>query len=175
MNKILIESDRIYLRQLDLNDNLTAYLSWVNDKEATTFMEIRNKHFSSDDLRSYIKSHLDLKNYLCGIFEKTNDLHIGNVLLSDIDDSNKNGVIGIFIGKKYWGKGFGTEAVNLMCEYGFDTLKLYKIIAGVVEKNHGSAKLFSKAGFALEGIKKEEFNMDGKFLNTLYYGKIKKQ
>ena len=65
------------------------------------------------------------------------------------------------------------DALKLMTNYALDTLGLHKVIAGVVEENIGSARLFEKVGFTLEGIRKEEFKFKDTFLNTLYYGKIK--
>ena len=59
-----------------------------------------------------------------------------------------------------------------MSDYAFNILKMHKVIAGVVKENIGSSKLFEKAGFILEGTKKEEFKMEGKFLDALHYGKI---
>ena len=172
MVKNIIEDNNIYLRKLNLDDDLSKYLSWVNDKEMTVYMELRHKEHSIDDLKRYIGSHLESNNYLCGIFKKSDDSHIGNVLLSLIDEDNKHCDIGIFIGREYWGYGFGSTAVNLLCEYAFDTLKLNKIIAGVVKENVGSKKLFEKCGFVLEGIGKEEFKINDKFLDMLWFGKI---
>jgi RimJ/RimL family protein N-acetyltransferase len=42
----------------------------------------------------------------------------------------------------------------------------------VVKENVGSKKLFEKCGFVLEGIGKEEFKINDKFLDMLYFGKI---
>jgi [ribosomal protein S5]-alanine N-acetyltransferase len=171
MNKVLIENSKIYIRKLSLKDDLNSYLSWINDKDTTLYLRKRKKQTISD-LKDYIQYNLNSSNYLCGIFKKTDDTHIGNILLSHIDNDNKNCDIGIFVGKESWGKGIGTLAIVLMCKYAFSTLKMHKVIAGVVKENIGSSKLFEKAGFILEGVKKEEFKFDNEFLDTLHYGKI---
>ena len=172
MSIILTENDKIYLRKLNLNDNLDNYLSWMNDEDSILYLTKKKKQTISD-LKNYIKYHLDSNNYLCGIFKKSNDMHVGNVLLSRIDTSNENCDIGIFIGKEFWGEGIGTSAVILLSDYAFNVLGMHKVIAGVVKENIGSSKLFEKAGFKLDGIKKEEFKMGNKFLDHLHYGKIK--
>ena len=174
MSKILIENNSIFLRKLNLKDNLDSYLSWINDKDTTKYLRKRKKQ-SINDLKDYIQYNLNSDNYLCGIFKKSNNLHVGNVLLSNIDKDNKHCDIGIFVGKDFWGEGIGTTAVVLMSDYAFNTLKLHKVIAGVVQGNTGSSKLFEKAGFILEGIKKEEFKMNDSFLDHLHYGKINKK
>tara|TARA_R110000782_G_scaffold108212_1_gene196671 strand:- start:185 stop:712 length:528 start_codon:yes stop_codon:yes gene_type:complete len=172
MNEILLKNKNIYLKNLTIDDNLNNYLSWINDKELTLYLN-KNKTQTKIDLKNYIQYHSNLGNHLCGIFDSITYTHVGNVLLSRIDLINSNCNIGILIGKNYWGKGIGTSAVSLMTNYALDTLGLHKVIAGVVEENVGSARLFEKVGFTLEGIRKEEFKFKDTFLNTLYYGKIK--
>ena len=171
MNKVLAENNKIYLKKLNINDNLSNYLSWINDKDLTLYLN-KIKKQNIDDLKNYITYHKDSNNYLCGIYRKNDNTHMGNVLLSHMDNINKNCRIGILVGKNYWGGGIGTSAVVLMSDYAFNTLKMHKVIAGVVKENIGSSKLFEKAGFILEGTKKEEFKMEGKFLDALHYGKI---
>ena len=171
MNKVLAENNKIYLKKLNINDNLSNYLSWINDKDLTLYLN-KIKKQNIDDLKNYITYHKDSNNYLCGIYRKNDNTHMGNVLLSHMDNINKNCRIGILVGKNYWGGGIGTSAVVLMSDYAFNTLKMHKVIAGVVKENIGSSTLFEKAGFILEGTKKEEFKMEGKFLDALHYGKI---
>ena len=67
MSTILTENDKIYLRKLNLNDNLDNYLSWINDKDSTIYLTKKKKQ-TVNDLKNYIKYHLDSDNYLCGIF-----------------------------------------------------------------------------------------------------------
>ena len=171
MNDIITQNNSIYLKKLTLNSDLGNYLSWINDEESTLYLNKKETQ-TINDLKKYIQYHLDSNNYLCGIFKKNTNIHVGNVLLSRIDLINSNCNIGILVGKEYWGEGIGTSAVSLMTNYALDILKLHKVIAGVVEENIGSAKLFRKAVFTLEGIRREEFKFKGKFLNTLYYSKI---
>ena len=172
MVKNIIEDNNIYLRKLNLDDDLSKYLSWVNDKEMTVYMELRHKEHSIETLKRYIGSHLDSNNYLCGIFKKSDNSYMGNVLLSNMDEYNRNCDVGIFIGKEYWGNGAGAAAVTLMIDYAFDVLKIHKVNAGVISGNVGSAKLFESVGFTLEGVKKEEFKSGDKFLDKLCFGKI---
>ena len=85
-----------------------------------------------------------------------------------IEESNTNQFIGLFglkLGaKKYrrgevwyklhldhWGKGFGTEALNRVLDFGFDDLNLHRIQAGCAVDNMGSIKVLEKAGMLREG------------------------
>lgn len=48
--------------------------------------------------------------------------------------------------QKYWGQGYATEATKAVISYGFETLKLSKIVAHVHKDNIGSQKVALKSG-----------------------------
>lgn len=53
--------------------------------------------------------------------------------------------------KKFWGKGFATEASLACLEYGFETLKLKRILAKAMPDNVGSLKVMQKLGMTFRG------------------------
>ena len=171
MNKVIAEDDRIYLRRLQTTDDLSKYLTWINDPEMNRYLT-KKRSQTLEDLRRYIDSHKN--NYLCGIFSKSDDAHLGNVLASRIDYSNENCHIGIFVGKDSWGKGIGTLAVSLITDYMLYVKGLYKVTAGVARDNIGSCKLFEKVGYTLEFISKDEFKLEDMFIDHLYFTKYNK-
>jgi RimJ/RimL family protein N-acetyltransferase len=58
---------------------------------------------------------------------ETNEL-IWNCGFSEVDNLNQTGEVGIFIvNKSFWDKGYGTEALTLLLDYGFKALNLHNI------------------------------------------------
>ena len=55
----------------------------------------------------------------------------------------------------YWSKGFGTEALNAIIDFGFKELNLHRIEAGCAVENTGSVKLLEKVGMTREGGKRK--------------------
>lgn len=53
--------------------------------------------------------------------------------------------------KKYWGKGYATEASQICLKYGFETLGLKRIIAKAMPDNIGSIKVMQKLGMNFRG------------------------
>ena len=78
--------------------------------------------------------------------------HIGNCMVYDIDLVKSQAELGIMIGdRRYWGKSFGTEAVDLLLEYGFTEARLHRIYLHTLDWNERAHKSFQKAGFLLLG------------------------
>jgi ribosomal-protein-alanine N-acetyltransferase len=51
----------------------------------------------------------------------------------------------------YWNKGFATESLKAVIDFGFDTLNLHRIEAGCAVNNIGSFKVLEKSGMIREG------------------------
>jgi ribosomal-protein-alanine N-acetyltransferase len=62
-----------------------------------------------------------------------------------------------------WGRGNGTEAMQLMLRYGFDTLCLHRISLRVAAYNTRAIRCYEKCGFRLEGIERDSFLVDGEW------------
>jgi ribosomal-protein-alanine N-acetyltransferase len=90
------------------------------------------------------------ESHLFTIFVLSTGKPIGMIDVRPGDDPAR-GDIGLWIGQPYQGKGFGTQAVRKIVEYGFDRLGMQKIEAFVFVGNRASRRIFEKNGFQLEG------------------------
>ncbi|KHE72929.1 GNAT family N-acetyltransferase [Halobacillus sp. BBL2006] len=102
--------------------------------------------------------------YNFGIFENESQHLVGTINLFQIArGSLQSAFIGYFLDKTYNGKGFTTEAVQLLVEYAFNELKLHRIEAGVMPHNIGSIRVLEKSGFHKEGLAKKNVKINGKW------------
>ena len=86
---------------------------------------------------------------LSGIFRLGK--HVGNVILSDINWSDKSAYVGIAIFKKnVWGQGIGFKALEASVEIALDILGIVEILAGVDVENIRSQKIFKRAEFEVD-------------------------
>ena len=136
----LIKSNNIFINELNLNNYSSNYHKWLNDIEVNKYLESRFKEYTNEDVIKYVSQMLQSENdFLLGIFLNSNNEHIGNIKVGDINHIHKFAEIGLMIGNKnYWGMGFGTESIWCVAKYSFEVLKLNKIIAGMYETNMGS-------------------------------------
>ena len=74
----------------------------------------------------------------------------------DIDHLNQTAEIGIFIGNKhYWNKGYATEALQLLLDYGFKALNLRNVILKVYSFNENAKRVYEKIGFKIIGKRRK--------------------
>ena len=102
--------------------------------------------------------------YIFAIREKENLKLIGAIGLH-LDLANRKAEVGYWLGKSFWNKGYVTEALQRIVEFGFEELHLNKIYASHFPHNPASGKVLQKNGFEFEGILKQEVLKNGQFLD----------
>lgn len=70
-------------------------------------------------------------------------------------------MIGYSMDQDHNGKGYMTEAVRLIVDYGFKELNLHRIEAEVMPRNTGSIRILEKTGFHKEGIARKNVMING--------------
>lgn len=102
-----------------------------------------------------------------------NETHepIGEVALRPIDWKNRYAFVSIFIGeRKYRSQGRGLEALRLLVAYAFEGLNLHRIEALVLADNTIANRLFKKAGFTHEGVRRSVIWKKGKWVDLDVWG-----
>ncbi len=101
---------------------------------------------------------------------------IGTIGFKNTNWISRNAELYISLGNEKYteacGKGYGTDAVNTLCNFCFDSLGLHKIYLYVFESNARAIRCYEKAGFSVEGRLKEHHFFNGSFEDVLVMGKI---
>ncbi|WP_224269205.1 GNAT family N-acetyltransferase [Haloprofundus salinisoli] len=95
---------------------------------------------------------------------------IGLVGFSEINETAGVAEPSCWIHPDYSGEGYGTEAVELLLEYGFDHCRLHKFVAEVIEFNEPAQHLLDKIGFIEEGRQRDHDFVDGEYHDCILYG-----
>jgi RimJ/RimL family protein N-acetyltransferase len=163
---------KCYLSPLDLND-AEKYTEWLNDLEVITNLGPLYSGILGIDSEKEILKDLSQKHNYSIIDIKTNEL-IGSCGFLEIDNINQIAEIGIFIGNKdFWNKGYGTEAMILLMDYGFKALNLHNILLRVFSFNDRAIKCYEGIGFKAigkrrEALKRGEILFDAIYMDILY-------
>ncbi len=72
--------------------------------------------------------------------------------------------------EEYLGKGYGTDGMKLIIQYGFMELGLRRISLGLNSYNERALRTYQKVGFQLEGRVRQDVVKDGKRYDGLFMG-----
>ncbi|MGB9666614.1 MAG: GNAT family N-acetyltransferase [Candidatus Cryosericum sp.] len=146
-------------------EDVPTYLRWITDPELNVFLLDYGKVSTLEQEYAWYDEfvagaagrrmvHLDIR------LAEDQKL-IGNCALLDIDDRNGTAEVGILIGEKeYHSKGYGSEALYLLCRYGFDKLNLHSIFLRHLSINARGHKAYLKVGFREIGSFRESVVRD---------------
>jgi len=157
--QIRLDSQRLHFRPLVKEDCNEVYLQWLEDTNINQYLETRWSTQTIDSIWQFVDSiNRSEHSYLFAIINNESKAHIGNIKLGPINPNHGYGDISYFIGdRESWGKGFATEAIRTVTEFGFKRLELEMIQAGVYSSNIGSAKALLKSGYEEQGRLKNKF------------------
>lgn len=146
------------------------YLNWVSDPEVNEFLFLKNFRHSLESLKEFVKNSIESADRIIfGIYSSENK-HIGNFSIYDINYINKTFDFGYFIGEKeFWGTDAGIYACIIGLSIAFDELKLRKTFTYVEQSNLRSRFVLQKLGFIKEAILKKRVFNNGKYVDSVVY------
>lgn len=163
-----IVGERLYLSPFDADDTqlYTKWAEWMNDRAVSDQF---GGHHNLVSLSSAKGTLGELKGYRFSMILLDGDVLIGHISLHDVDHLNRNAFLGIVIGdEKHRSKGFGSEAIRLILDYGFKTLNLHNIMLSVHADNCAGIACYKKVGFQEAGRRREGVFKDGKYIDKIY-------
>lgn len=101
----------------------------------------------------------------------SDDRMIGQIELDGVDWGARHGWVGIGVGEReFWGKGYGTDALQILLRYAFNELNLNRVNLTVFEYNERAVKSYLKCGFVEEGRTRKSMLREGKRWDIVYMG-----
>lgn len=166
----LLEGERVYLRPPEKGDVGNLYRSFYDPvvrRFTGTYRVIPKDAFGSW-LENVTK---DESRLLLLIVTQEDDRVVGDVELQEIHPVNRSAWIRIALhDEQEFGKGYGTEAMGLMLDYGFGCLNLHRIELEVYDYNHRAIRIYEKLGFRREGVKRDALFYENAYHNVIQMG-----
>jgi RimJ/RimL family protein N-acetyltransferase len=160
-----IVGDRVYLSPISLED-AERYAAWLNDFEVTKYLTVASAQISLHGEREALVELSKQQTY--AIVEKGTDELLGNCGIFGINAVHRDAEVGIFLGPAgKRGKGYGTEALSLLCDYGFNVLNLRSIHLRTYAFNERAVASYRKVGFKEAGRLRENHYYGGKYYDVL--------
>lgn len=146
----MLETDRIKLRNWKISDaeNLYKYASDELVGPLTGWSPHKNVEESKNIIQNFFN-----KNTFAIVLKETNEI-VGSIGLCQpriekyvaLDEME----VGYWIARPYWGQRIAPEAMELIKEYSFNTLKLKKLWCVANEHNLNSRRVQQKCGFEVQ-------------------------
>ena len=171
----VLQTERLNLRQITLAD-AGDFFALRTNKEATKYINkpLHKTVSETEELIKKVELGIQANETISwAITLKENPKLIGSVSYHKTNRANYRAEIGYMILPEHWNKGFVSEAVKVVLDYGFKRMNLHSIEANINPNNLVSAKLLKKFGFIKEAYFKENYFYNGKFLDTEIYSLLK--
>ena len=170
----MIDGKNIRLGPLK-KEYISYYVKWFNNPEMTQYLGMI-RPMTLENEEQWYENAIKNQNavyFAILLIDEGKEQLIGNCAV-DIDWRNKLGHLGITIGEKdLWGKGYGTEAMQLLINYSFQTLNIHKVELQVYDFNTRAIKSYTKLAFKEEGILRKSHYVNGKYVDLIVMGILK--
>ncbi|HET7658682.1 MAG TPA: GNAT family protein [Bacillales bacterium] len=181
---LLIKGKKVELRPVSLEDFKKTY-DWRNDEETAMLSAgsylFQYSHVPKEKIEEeYDKDIKKLDKRERGEFsiytleEEPN--YIGSIGYRQLDIVSRRCTIGIGIGEKgYWNQGYGSDSVQTLVRYLFQTMNLNRIQLDTWSGNERAIRSYEKCGFVIEGRLRKNAFVDGKYHDTIIMGLLKEE
>lgn len=166
--------DDVNLRLINIDDVPELYDVMIHNRKHL------ERHLQTGDLTikgvedgvKWMLKHIDNGTYLQYRII-VGDKIIGSALLYDIDMEKGTAKTGIWVDKKSEGQGYASSAMKRLMDYGFEELRLKKIVFDIDPSNEKSEKLAQRLGARLskDEVLSETFDNGRKFTYRVWEAK----
>ncbi len=171
----ILESERLALRKMILTD--APQLFELRTGEETMKFIDKDKIASVQVAQDMIQNmDFQIQNngaIMWGITLPGSASIIGTIGYWRIVKDHHRAEIGYMLNPDYWNKGYVSEAMNCVIDFGFNKMKLHTIEANINPHNLASRRVLEKQGFQQEGFYRENYYFNGKFLDTAVFSLLK--
>ena len=168
---VILETERLRLRKFTMEDAEEVFRNWGSDDEVSKYVRWAT-HKNIDDTKVYLESVMDkYKNngFEWGITLKETGELIG-AMVAFINEEDNRYELGYNTAKKYWRKGYTTEALRAVMNYLINDLGIKKFRCSHAKENPASGAVMQKVGFKyVKDGWVEKFDKSKKFDTKIYY------
>lgn len=173
-----LETKRLILRKPKKTDSQDLF-EGVCEYDVAKMTKAIPHPYHKEDAESFIKTLIKRwnsgKDYTFFIELKSEKRVIGAIGISNIHQLNGTATTGSWINKKYWKKGYITEAKIAANDFAFNQLNLRRLDSTVFTDNKASNATQQKMGYQFEGLKRKatKSRSTGKIHDVNVYGLLK--
>ncbi|MCK8060646.1 MULTISPECIES: GNAT family N-acetyltransferase [unclassified Fusibacter] len=178
---IRLETDRLIIRD-HVKEDLQTLHGLISDKEIMFYIQdIMTETIEGSQMNLQValeeNEHPDRTKYFFAVIEKSSNEYVGEIGYTKLLENSEGNVmeLGYFTNKRFWGKGYVTEAAKAVVDYAFAELDTLKIETGCNAQNKGSEAVMIKLGMKREAYLKRHVLIDDIYYDRVEYGLLKEE
>lgn len=175
LGTVRLETDRLILRRFTHDDAQGVFDGWTSDAACATSWRVHpDVGYTRMVLAHWIDEYEDnAYNWL--VEKKDTREPIGNICTMFADRKNFLCRLGYCYGTRFWGQGYGTEALRCVIDFLLDQCGFHLVEARHAESNPASGRVMQKAGMYLDGVLPGRvYNAEKNRFEDLYIYSIKR-
>ena len=173
-----ITTERLHLRALRRGD-AQDYFDRLGSSEAVTRGMLWEPHEdisqSVASIEKALRRYEEGKCYRWGIALKEDERIIGVIELLAFEEERDKCGFAYMLGKDFWGRGYGTEALRSALDFAFTRLEVKRVEADHFTTNPASGAVMRKVGMKYMGTIQEKYEKQGKKLDADQYSVTKEE
>jgi RimJ/RimL family protein N-acetyltransferase len=178
--KDLFTGTLVRLAAIDPEEVGKSFSKWGRDSEYKRLLDFAPPRlYSVRASKEWIEKQLEASQpntYWFAIRSLEDDRLLGDIDLAVTTWGSRDAFVGIGIGERdFWGKGYGTEAMQLALRFAFTELNLRRVTLDVMEQNQRAVRSYEKVGFRIEGRERQSICRDGRRSNVLFMGILREE
>jgi RimJ/RimL family protein N-acetyltransferase len=168
----MIIGQKVALRALETRD-APEFKLWINDPETNFWRGLYHPMSEADAVNWISRESSPDPSRLTLAIEAIDGRFVGVIGLRGICARSRRAEIWIYLGDKgIWRKGFGTDAVAILCDYAFKQLNLHRIWLECDPEHAAAIRCYEKNGFRAEGVLRDGYFRHGNFRDTTIMGRL---
>ena len=178
-NDFTLQTERLILRPFQQGDGVFMFKNWASDSAVTKYLRHaphKDVGVSNDIVEMYIEDFGKNDSYKFCICEINSNEPIGSINIHVASQFDNIGEFGYYLSKEKWNKGYITEALQAVLEFGFSEMNLNRIEACHSIDNKASGRVMQKVGMKYEGLLRDGYKsyLEG-YQDCCLYSILKKE
>lgn len=151
MSKIILETERLLLREINHDDRDQLLQIWGDAQTMSLFPKTLNPQEMGEWIDRNLKRYESCGHGLWAVILKDSRQFIGDcgLVIQEVDGAEELEV-GYHLNRNFWGQGLATEAARGCMDYGFNQLNARRIISMIRPENLSSRRVAERNGLKVE-------------------------
>lgn len=170
---VMLCGEKVLLRRFKFADIEPFFRNLASDEKSLQYLNFpphRNTYTTKNTLEKWILEYDYPDTYVWCIEPREEGEAAGSILVTRFNKEDFVARVGYYIGSKFWGRGYVTEALGLVIKFLFEQVGVVKVECECASQNTASERVMQKCGMKFEKSRQRSAVNNIGVCDTLVYG-----